>query len=83
MSENKHRPRLSIEITPEQQYDLQRLLPWGVGRQLFSVIVDDVIRLTKKHGQMFIAGILQKGLRLEDYSSLDVGGEDGNDKQLR
>ena len=72
MPEDKYRPRLSIEITREQQRDLQRLVPWGVRRQLFSTIIDDVIRITKKHGQLFIAGILQKGLELEDYSNLGL-----------
>lgn len=80
MPEDKYRPRLSIEITREQQRDLQRLVPWGVRRQLFSTIIDDVIRAARQHGQLFIAGILQKGLELEDYSSLDIGRKDGNDK---
>lgn len=70
--DKSYRPRLSVEITPEQQRDLQRLVPWGVKNQLFCVIVDDVIRLMKEHGQTFLAAILAKAIRLEDYTSLKV-----------
>ena len=71
-----HRPRLSIEITGEQHKELQRLIPWGLQRQVFSPIVDDVIRLVKKHGQVFIAAVLEKDIKLEDYSSVKLEGED-------
>ena len=67
-----HRPRLSIEITGEQQKGLQRLIPWGLLRQVFSPIVDDVIRLANKHGQVFIAAVLEKDIKLEDYSSVEL-----------
>ena len=80
MPEDKYRPRLSIEITSAQQKELQRLIPWGLRRQLFSVLIDDIIRAAKKHGQVFIGAILQKGIDLEDYSSLDIGGKSGNNK---
>ena len=78
MTRGKYRPRLSIEVTEEQHKDLQRLIPWGVEKQLFSVIIDDVIRLIKKHGQIFVAAALQKGIRLEDYSSFKL--EEKNDE---
>ena len=74
---DKYRPRLSVEITEEQHKQLQRLIPWGVEKQLFSIIVDDVIRLTKKHGQVFIAAALHKAIKLEEYSSFNLKeGED-------
>jgi len=79
MNQGKYRPRLSTEITEHQDRELRRLIPWGIKRELFSIIVDDVIRLAKKHGQVFIAAILQKGIKVEDYSSLELEGEDETD----
>lgn len=63
-------PRLSVEITEEQRSELVRLIPWGVKSQLFSIIVDDIIRLLRKHGESFLAAVLTRKLKLEEYSSL-------------
>jgi len=67
-----YRPRLSIEISLEQSQALRNLIPWGLRRQLFQTIVDDVIRLTRSHGHTFIAAVLSSSIKLEDYSSLEV-----------
>jgi len=75
MSE-QYRPRLSIEISDEQAHELKTLIPWGLKNQLFTVIIDDVIRLSKLHGQHFIAAILARALKLEDYSTLEVPAND-------
>ena len=69
---DSYRPRLSIEITQEQHLALQNLIPWGLRRRLFQTIVDDVIRLTRKHGHLFIAAVLEQNSKLEEYSSLEV-----------
>ena len=76
---DNYRPRLSIVLTEEQHKALQKLIPWGVQKQLFSIIVDDVIRLMEKHGQVFIAAALNKAIKLEEYSSIKMEEEDGND----
>ena len=69
MSES-YRPRLSIEITQQQAKDLNELIPWGLKNQLFSAIVDDVIRLRREFGVNFLAVILARTMPLEDYSEL-------------
>lgn len=38
-------PRLSIEITPEQQRQLQSLLPHGLRKIVFGRVVEDLIEL--------------------------------------
>ena len=72
MEDKSYRPRLSIELTDEQQVKLLRLIPWGVKNKLFSIIVDDVIRLMEEHGQKFLAAVLTKAIQLEDWSSVEV-----------
>lgn len=64
------RPRLSIEISYDQANALRDLIPWGLKNQLFSMIVDDVIRLTRKHGPQFLAAILSQSVRMDDYSTV-------------
>ena len=71
MEKMEYKSRLSVEITEEQRKELVRLIPWGVKSQLFSVIIDDVIRMIKEHGQMYIAAVLDRSLKLEEYTSLD------------
>lgn len=71
-----YRPRLSIEISHEQSMAMRDLIPWGLRRQLFDIIVNDVIRLTRKHGHLFIAAVLEQKIKLEDYSSLEVPNAD-------
>ena len=78
MEDKSYRPRLSIELTDEQQVKLLRLIPWGVKNKLFSIIVDDVIRLMEEHGQKFLAAVLTKAIQLEDWSSVEVGDGQGS-----
>ena len=69
MSE-KYRPRLSIEITEEQAAKLYRLVPWGVKRELFNVIIEDVIEILENHGENAIAAILVRKLRAQDLPTV-------------
>ena len=74
-----YRPRLSIEITEDQNADLKAMIPWGVKNALFSIIIDDVIKKLKAHGTIFIAAVLDRKIKLDDY--VDFGGvEDGDDQ---
>jgi hypothetical protein len=70
MNDDKQRPRLSIEISEQQNRDLIQLIPWGAKNPLFSAIVDDVIELLKNHGPMIIAMVLTKKLRVADLDSM-------------
>lgn len=63
-------PRLTLELTEEQYNKLLKLIPWGIKRKLFSVIIDDIIRLIENHGQKFIAAILTRSIKLEEYTHL-------------
>jgi len=58
----KGRPRLSIDLTPEQYQELNELIPWGLKSALFGVIVDDLIEVLKKTKtrRLFIALIMRR-----------------------
>lgn len=55
-----YRPRLSIVLTEEQRKKLNKLLPWGTGRVLFSAIVDEIISLLECHGMAAVGLIISK-----------------------
>jgi hypothetical protein len=75
---NPHRPRLSVEITKRQSDELRELFNPGERRHVFSIIVDDVIRLYRKHGPYFIAAISARGIKLEEYMNLEVPSDDNH-----
>ena len=60
------RPRLSIELTPEQYKKLSNLIPWGQQRAIISTIVDELISIIEKHGQLAIGAILAKKVKFLD-----------------
>lgn len=68
-----YRPRLSVEITEEQQLALQKYLDFGMQKRLFSIIIDDVIRMLDEHGRLFLAAAMLKEVSYGDYTSLEVG----------
>ena len=75
MTDNQWRPRLSISITDKQYRKLQQLIPWGVKGQLFSALIDDLIKALEVDGEKVLGGILSRKLKLEDYSNIG-GNED-------
>ena len=59
MSIEDYRPRFSFEITEEQKQRADKLLAFhGMRRGVFSTILDDVLDLLEKHGNMVIGIIL-------------------------
>lgn len=60
------RPRLSVELTPDQYKRLSKLIPWGQQRIIISTIVDELIELLEKHGPMAIGAVLAKKIKFLD-----------------
>ena len=72
MTDKPYRPRLSIELTEQQADELRNLVPWGLKNSLFQIIVDDVIELIKKHGQIFVAALLDRKIKLNKIVKFEV-----------
>uniref|UniRef100_A0A6H1ZQA8 Uncharacterized protein n=2 Tax=viral metagenome TaxID=1070528 RepID=A0A6H1ZQA8_9ZZZZ len=75
MTTNIHRPRLSVEISAQQQLDLQKYLDHGMQKKLFNIVIDDVLRMLKVHGRQFLAAVIMHKLSYRDYNSLDLSSE--------
>lgn len=65
---DEYRPRLSIEITPEQNQKLSKMIPWGIKNKLFSIIIDDLLELMEVHGEKIIMAVVSKQFKVKDYA---------------
>jgi len=81
ISSGKYRPRLSIEITEEQRLKLNKLIPWGVGRELFSAIIEDLIEVLEEHGEIIIAAMLSRKLKVQNLPTVSKILEDKKKKR--
>lgn len=70
-----YRPRLSVEITTEQQKILQLYLDFGMQKKLFGIIVDDVIEMIVANPVEFLAAVTVRALKYRDFTSLPVSKE--------
>ncbi len=62
-----YKPKLSIELTEEQQIGLQQIkLPHGFMRGLFSVLIDDILALNETKGPQALALIISGIVRPSD-----------------
>lgn len=69
---DEYRPRVSVEVTPEQMQRIQRI-PWGVRRHVFTRIFEDFLVLYEKHGEPVLGAIMAGHIKYgKEYS-------DGND----
>jgi hypothetical protein len=72
LTDKTYRPRLSVEISDEQQLKLQKYLDHGMQKKLFNIVVDDVIKMLEKHGRNFLAAVIMHKLSYTEYNSLEV-----------
>ena len=60
MIKDRTKPRLTVEITTYQCNQLRKYLEYGMQKRVFSIIVDDVIRMLQEYGGHFIVAMMQK-----------------------
>lgn len=61
-------PKLTVPLTEEQYFSLQKFIPWGLQGKIFSKIIDDlIVILSGKHREKFIAAILSRDIHLQDF----------------
>ena len=62
-----YRPKLSFDITEEQQERANKYLnTHGIRKAIFHVILDDLLDLIEKQGPMVIGVILSKAMKTDD-----------------
>jgi hypothetical protein len=75
-NERVYSPRLSVELNEDQFNALQRLIPHGLKRQIFEVIVNDLITLleTSHKREAIFAAIIGRMVNIPERS-IGVGNE--------
>lgn len=76
MDRSEIRHRLTVDIGEDLHKRVQDLVPWGLRGQLFTVLLEDVLNLIEKEGDIVTALIINRKLQTK---SLLKGGlkEDG------
>lgn len=77
---DKYVPRISIDVTPEMQQRMQRLLPWGLRGKLFLIIVEDILDLIEEHGEGVVALLVAKRLKARSLLFKEIGDEKAGGK---
>ncbi len=59
-------PRLSIPVTPDQYVKLRKYLEYGQIKQIFSMVIIDIIDMLEKHGQHFVVAMAQRKISYDE-----------------
>jgi hypothetical protein len=58
-------PRLTIELTEQQAKKLNELVPYGLKKPLFQLLVTDLIEALEAGGEVALAMLLKRQLKLK------------------
>jgi hypothetical protein len=75
MNDLFRRPRLSVDITEEQDQKLVQYLDHGMRKVVFGLMIDDLLNLIEKHGAGKILGLMvERSITLRDVCKLKLEG---------
>ena len=73
----EYRPRLSVDIMPEQHRKIQKYFPHGTIKLVFRLVVDDLLAMIERHGAGVVLGcFIDRDIKLEEILR-------GNDTRFR
>jgi hypothetical protein len=62
------KPRITVEVSEHQYNILKEHIPYGMQKQVFGVIIEDLINLLERYGHDVILAILSRQFSLlEQY----------------
>lgn len=61
---SKYTPRLSIELTDEQNEALTKIIPWGIKKYLFQLLVEAMVEAVADSGNEVLAAILRRQVKV-------------------
>jgi len=64
-SGKKYPPRLSVDITDEQQARLKAAIPWGLRQPLFQAIIQEVLEQVEQIGDILIAAVISGNIKVK------------------
>jgi hypothetical protein len=75
-SDNEYRPRMTVELTSTQYYQLNKILPHGMKKPLFQALVNGVIEAHKRGGMEAIAAIIGRHIDTVQLAQLGQKGKE-------
>lgn len=66
-SKAKSPPRLMIEVTEKQFTVFKEHLPYGFQKQVFSAVIEDMVRMWEEFGNNFTRAIISKNLTYRQF----------------
>jgi hypothetical protein len=60
-------PRLMIEVTEKQFNTFKERLPYGFQKQVFTAIIEDMVRMWDEFGDDFTRAIISKNLTYKQF----------------
>jgi len=61
----KYIPRLSVELTEEQNNALSRSVPWGIKKYLFQVLCEALVEAVDEASNDALAAILKRQVKIK------------------
>lgn len=58
-------PRLSVRVSQDQYFAMQKIIPWGVKNNLFVALVQEVLRLIETQGFDWIISLVDGTSHIE------------------
>jgi len=56
----EYTPRLSVEISEETHIRMQNRIPWGLKSKVMVILLEDLLDLIEKHGDIVLAAIINR-----------------------
>lgn len=67
-----YRPRISVEITPEQQASLFNIIPHGMQKPLFQTLVNGIITIHREGGIQALGAITSEYLSINQIATIGL-----------
>jgi hypothetical protein len=58
--------RLTVDLSDEQGLRMDRLMMWGVRGKVISILLDEVMDVIEKHGNVVIGAFLSGNVKILD-----------------
>ena len=70
----EYRHRITVDLTAEQHNRIREVIPWGYMNKAFNVLIDDLIEIMETGGEIALAALLARRLKLGHF----LKDKDGN-----
>jgi hypothetical protein len=70
MPKDEYVPRISVEVSEEQQIRFANAIPWGLRSRVLAILVEDLLSLVEKEGNIVIAALVERAIGIEEVVKL-------------